>query len=62
MNFYGVERIIDALGGVNVWSPREFDERFVYLDTDEEIRLVLEPGVEHPQRTRSRGLRPLAKV
>ena len=44
VNFYGVERIIDALGGVNVWSPREFDERFVYLDTDEEIRLVLEPG------------------
>ena len=45
VNFYGVERIIDALGGVNVWSPREFDERFVYLDTDEEIRLVLEPGL-----------------
>lgn len=44
VNFYGVERIIDALGGVNVWSPRDFDERFVYLDTDEEIRLVLEPG------------------
>ncbi len=45
VNFYGVERIIDSLGGVNVWSPREFDERFVYLDTDEEIRLVLEPGL-----------------
>ncbi len=45
VNFYGVERIIDALDGVNVWSPREFDERFVYLDTDEEIRLVLEPGL-----------------
>lgn len=45
VNFYGVERIIDSLGGVNVWSPREFDERFVYLDSDEEIRLILEPGL-----------------
>ena len=45
VNFYGVERIIDSLGGVHVWSPREFDERFVYLDTDDEIRLVLEPGL-----------------
>ena len=44
VNFYGVERIIDALGGVAIWSPREFDERFVYLGTDEEIRLILEPG------------------
>ena len=44
VNFYGVETIIDRLGGVRVWSNREFDERFVYLDTDEEIRLILEGG------------------
>ena len=44
LNFYGVERIINQLGGVRIWSSREFDERFVYLDTDEEIRLILEPG------------------
>ena len=42
VNFYGVETIIDRLGGVRVWSNRAFDERFVYLDTDEEIRLILE--------------------
>lgn len=44
VNFHGVERIIQALGGVEIWSPRDFDERFIYLDTNEEIRLVLEPG------------------
>ena len=44
INFYGVERIIDELGGVRIWSNREFDERLVYLDTDEETRLILEPG------------------
>ncbi len=44
VNFQGVERIIDRLGGVAIRSNREFDERFVYLDTDEEIRLILEPG------------------
>jgi LCP family protein required for cell wall assembly len=44
LNFYGVERVINELGGVRIWSSREFDERFVYLDTDEEIRLILEPG------------------
>ena len=44
VNFQGVERIIDQLGGVRITSNREFDERFVYLDTDEEVRLILEPG------------------
>jgi LCP family protein required for cell wall assembly len=44
VNFYGVEQIIETLGGVEIWSPRDFDERFIYLDTEEEIRLVLEPG------------------
>ena len=44
VNFYGVETIIDRLGGVRVWSNRALDERFVYLDTDEEIRLILEGG------------------
>ena len=27
-----------------MWSNRAFDERFVYLDTAEEIRLILEGG------------------
>jgi len=45
VNFRGVERIITKLGDVRVYVPREFDERFVYLDTDEEIRLVLQPGM-----------------
>ena len=44
VNFHGVEAIIDQLGGVRVWSPREFDERFVYLETGEEIRLTLDEG------------------
>ena len=44
VNFHGVEAIIDQLGGVRVWSPREFDERFVYLETDEAIRLTLDEG------------------
>ena len=44
VNFHGVEAIIDQLGGVRLWSPREFDERFVYLETDEEIRLTLDEG------------------
>ena len=44
VNFHGVEAIIDQLGGVHVWSPREFDERFVYLETGEEIRLTLDEG------------------
>ena len=44
VNFHGVEAIIDQLGGVRVWSNREFDERFVYLETDEEIRLTLDEG------------------
>ncbi len=44
VNFYGVESIIDALGGVRVQVSRDFDERLVYLDTDEEIRLYLEQG------------------
>ena len=44
VNFHGVEAIIDQLGGVRVWSNREFDERFIYLETEEEIRLILEEG------------------
>lgn len=44
VNFHGVEAIINQLGGVRVWSNREFDERFIYLDTEEEVRLVLEQG------------------
>ena len=44
VNFHGVEAIINQLGGVRVWSNREFDERFIYLETEEEIRLVLEEG------------------
>ena len=44
VNFHGVEAIINELGGVRVWSNREFDERFIYLETDEEIRLVLDEG------------------
>ncbi len=44
VNFHGVEAIINRLGGIRVWSNREFDERFVYLDTEEEIRLILEEG------------------
>ena len=44
VNFHGVEAIINQLGGVRVWSNREFDERFIYLETEEEIRLILEEG------------------
>ncbi|MDE2903919.1 MAG: LCP family protein [Chloroflexota bacterium] len=44
VNFHGVEAIINQLGGVRVWSNREFDERFIYLDTEEEVRLILEEG------------------
>ena len=44
VNFYGVEAIINQLGGVRVWSNREFDERFIYLETDEEFRLTLDEG------------------
>lgn len=44
VNFHGVEAIINQLGGVRVWSNREFDERFIYLETDEEIRLILDEG------------------
>ncbi len=44
VNFQGVEAIINRLGGVRVWADREFDERFVYLDTNEQIRLVLKEG------------------
>lgn len=44
VNFHGVEAIINQLGGVRVWSNREFDERFIYLDTEEEVRLILEKG------------------
>lgn len=44
VNFHGVEAIINQLGGVRVWSNREFDERFIYLETEEEIRLILDEG------------------
>ena len=44
VNFHGVEAIINQLGGVRVWSNRAFDERFIYLDTEEEVRLILEEG------------------
>ena len=44
VNFHGVETIISRLGGIQVWSNRAFNERFVYLDTGEKIRLVLEEG------------------
>lgn len=44
VNFQGVEAIINRLGGIRVWANREFDERFVYLDTNEHIRLILKKG------------------
>ena len=45
VNFVGVERIINQMGGVQVYVPRDFDERLVYLDTDDEMRLVLGAGL-----------------
>ncbi len=44
VNFQGVEAIINRIGGIRVWANREFDERFVYLDTNEHIRLILKKG------------------
>lgn len=44
VNFHGVEAIIDQLGGVRVWSNREFNERFIYLETGEKFRLTLDEG------------------
>ena len=44
IDFQGFEKVVDALGGVEVEVYEAFDERFIQPGSGAEVRLKLEPG------------------